>query len=62
LIRRDKERRLGVKDDELQTDLPKRLKRARRRVRKHVKFGVSLVEELIAERRAAARDREKKES
>ncbi|PYX07440.1 MAG: AbrB family transcriptional regulator [Acidobacteria bacterium] len=44
-------------DDELRiTTLKRRLERAQRLVRKHVKPGTSLVDELIAERREAARD------
>ena len=37
-------------------ELKRRIERAQRLVRKHVKPGVSLVDELIAERRAAARN------
>jgi len=44
-------------DDELRiTTLKRRLERAQWLVRKHVKPGTSLVDELIAERREAARD------
>lgn len=47
---------LRIEDDELRiTTLKARLKRAQRLVRKHVKPGTSLVDELIAERREAAR-------
>ena len=47
---------LRLEDDELRiTTLKHRIARAQRNVRKHVKPGVSLVDELIAERRAAAR-------
>jgi AbrB family looped-hinge helix DNA binding protein len=51
---------LRMEDDELRiTTMKRRLERARRRVRKYVKPGVSLVDELIAERREAAkRERE----
>jgi AbrB family looped-hinge helix DNA binding protein len=45
---------LRVEDDELRiTTLKRRIERARRLVRKHVKPGTSLVDELIAERREA---------
>jgi len=48
---------LRIEDDELRiTTLKRRLERARRLVRKHVKPGTSLVDELIAERREAARN------
>jgi AbrB family looped-hinge helix DNA binding protein len=48
---------LRIEDDELRiTTLKRRIQRAQRLVRKHVKPGQSLVDELIAERRAAARD------
>jgi len=47
---------LRLEDDELRiTTLKHRIARAQRNVRKYVKPGVSLVDELIAERRAAAR-------
>lgn len=47
---------LRVEDDELRiTTLKRRIERAQRLVRKHVKSGVSLVDELIADRREAAR-------
>jgi AbrB family looped-hinge helix DNA binding protein len=47
---------LRMEDDELRiTTLKRRLDRAQRLVRKHVKPGTSLVDELIAERREAAR-------
>lgn len=47
---------LRMEDDELRITTPKRrLERAQRLVRKYVKPGVSLVDELIAERREAAR-------
>jgi AbrB family looped-hinge helix DNA binding protein len=46
---------LRMEDDELRiTTLKRRVERAQRLVRKHVKRGTSLVEELIAERREAA--------
>jgi len=59
-------RRLGIKagdeivlrihGDELRiTTLKNNIERAQRLVRKHVKRGTSLVDELIAERREAAR-------
>jgi len=47
---------LRIEDDELRiTTLKRRLERARRHIRRYVKPGRSLVEELIAERRAAAK-------
>jgi AbrB family looped-hinge helix DNA binding protein len=47
---------LRVQDDELRiTTLKRRIERAQRLVRKYVKPGVSLVDELIAERREAAK-------
>lgn len=47
---------LRLEDDELRiTTLKRRLERAQRLVRKHVKSGTSLVDELIRERREAAR-------
>jgi len=47
---------LRLEGDELRiTTLKRRLERARRHVRKYVKPGVSLVDELIAERREAAK-------
>jgi AbrB family looped-hinge helix DNA binding protein len=47
---------LRLEDDELRiTTLKQRLERARRRVRKYVKPGRSLADELLAERREAAR-------
>ncbi len=46
---------LRIEDDELRiTTLKRRLERAQRLVRKHVKPGTSLVDELIAERREAS--------
>lgn len=45
-----------LEDDELRiTTQKRRLERARRLLRKHVQTGRSLVDELIAERREAAR-------
>jgi AbrB family looped-hinge helix DNA binding protein len=47
---------LRMKDGELRiTTMKRRLERAQRRVRQYVKPGVSLADELIAERREAAR-------
>jgi AbrB family looped-hinge helix DNA binding protein len=47
---------LRIEDDELRiTTLKHRLERARRRIRRYVKPGRSLADELIAERREAAR-------
>jgi AbrB family looped-hinge helix DNA binding protein len=47
---------LRVEDDELRiTTLKRRLQRAQRLVRQHVKPSASLVDELIAERREASR-------
>jgi AbrB family looped-hinge helix DNA binding protein len=46
---------LQIEDDELRiTTLKRNIERAQRLVRKHVKQGTSLVDELIAERREAA--------
>jgi AbrB family looped-hinge helix DNA binding protein len=48
---------LQIHDDELRiTTLKRNIERAQRLVRKHVKQGTSLVDELIAERREAARN------
>ena len=48
---------LQIEDDELRiTTVKRNLERAQRLVRKHVKPGTSLADELIAERREAARD------
>jgi AbrB family looped-hinge helix DNA binding protein len=48
---------LRMEDDELRiTTLKRRVERAQRLVRKHLKRGTSLVDELIAERREAARN------
>jgi AbrB family looped-hinge helix DNA binding protein len=48
---------LRIENDEIRiTTLKRRLERAQRLVRKHVKPGESLAQELIAERREAARN------
>ena len=48
---------LRMEDDELRiTTLKCRIERAQRLVRKHVKPGTSLVDELIAERREEAKN------
>jgi len=48
---------LRIEDDELRiTTLKRRLERAQRLVRQHVKPSTSLADELIAERREAARN------
>jgi AbrB family looped-hinge helix DNA binding protein len=47
---------LRLEDDELRiTTMKRRIERAQRHLRKYVKPGVSLVKELIAERREAAK-------
>ena len=47
---------LRMEDDELRiTTMKQRIERAQRRARQYVKPGVSLVDELIAERREAAK-------
>jgi AbrB family looped-hinge helix DNA binding protein len=47
---------LRVEEDELRiTTMKRRIERAQRRARQYVKAGVSLVDELIAERRAEAK-------
>ena len=47
---------LRIADDELRiSTLKRRIERAQRLVRRHAKPGTSLVDELIAERREAAR-------
>lgn len=47
---------LRIQDDELRiVTLKQRVARAQRLIRRHVKPGVSLVDELIAERRQAAK-------
>ncbi len=51
---------LRLEDDELRiTTMKHRIARAQRLVRKYVKPGISLVDELIAERRAEARKESK---
>jgi AbrB family looped-hinge helix DNA binding protein len=48
---------MQIENDELRiTTLRRNIERAQRLVRKHVKAGTSLVDELIAERREAARN------
>lgn len=48
---------LRIEDGELRiTTLRRRVQRAQRLIRKHVKPGTSLVDELIAERREASRN------
>jgi AbrB family looped-hinge helix DNA binding protein len=48
---------LRIEDEELRiTTMKRRLERAQRLVRKHVKPGTSLADELIAERHEAARN------
>ncbi|HTZ97952.1 MAG TPA: AbrB/MazE/SpoVT family DNA-binding domain-containing protein [Terriglobales bacterium] len=47
---------LRIEDDELRiSTMKQRIERARRLVRRHLKPGTSLVDELISERREAAR-------
>ena len=47
---------LRMEDDELRiTTMKRRIERAQRRIRQYVKPGVSLVDELIADRREAAK-------
>lgn len=47
---------LRMEDDEVRiTTMKRRIERAQRRIRQYVKPGVSLVDELIAERREAAK-------
>ncbi len=47
---------LRVEDDELRiTTMKHRIERAKRLVRRHIKPGTSLVDDLIAERRKAAK-------
>lgn len=47
---------LSVEDDELRiTTMKRRIERAQQRAQKYLKPGISLVDELIAERREAAR-------
>jgi AbrB family looped-hinge helix DNA binding protein len=48
---------LRIQDDELRiTTQQRRIQRAQRRARQYVKPGMSLVDELFAERREAAKD------
>jgi AbrB family looped-hinge helix DNA binding protein len=48
---------LRVQDDELRiTTQQRRIQQAQRRARQHVKPGTSLVDELLAERREAAKN------
>ncbi len=48
---------LSIQDDELRiTTQQRRIQRARRRARQYVKSGTSLVDELLAERREAAKN------
>ncbi len=48
---------LSIRDDELRiTTQQRRIQRARRRARQYVKSGTSLVDELLAERREAAKN------
>jgi AbrB family looped-hinge helix DNA binding protein len=48
---------LRIEDDELRiTTQQRRIQRAQRRARQHVKPGTSLVNELLAERRKAAKN------
>jgi AbrB family looped-hinge helix DNA binding protein len=55
-IRAGDEILLRFEDDELRiTTMKRRIERAQRHARKYVKRGVSLVDELLAERREAAR-------
>jgi AbrB family looped-hinge helix DNA binding protein len=55
-IRAGDELLLRMEDDELRiTTLQRNIARAQRLIRKHVKPSASLVDELIAERREAAR-------
>lgn len=47
----------GVRDDELRiTTQQRRIQRAPRRARRYLRPGTSLVDELLAERREAAKD------
>jgi len=56
-IRAGDELELRLEDDELRiSTLRRNIERAQRLIRKHIKPGVSLVDELIEERRQAARD------
>jgi len=48
---------LRIRDDELRiTTQQRRIQRAQRRARRYLKPGASLVDELLAERREAAKD------
>jgi hypothetical protein len=48
---------LRIEDDELRiTTQQRRIERAQRRARRYLKAGTSLVDELLAERRQAARN------
>jgi AbrB family looped-hinge helix DNA binding protein len=48
---------LRIRDDELRiTTQQRRIQRAQRRARRYLKAGTSLVDELLAERREAARN------
>ncbi len=48
---------LSIQDDELRiTTQQRRIQRARRRARQYVKPGMSLVDELLADRREAAKN------
>ncbi len=48
---------LSIQDDELRiTTQQRRIQRARRRARQYVKSGTSLVDELLADRREAAKN------
>jgi AbrB family looped-hinge helix DNA binding protein len=48
---------LRIEDDELRiTTQQRRIRRAQRRAQRYVKAGISLVDELLAERREAAKD------
>ena len=56
-IRAGDQLELRIEDDELRiSTLRRNIHRAQRLVRKHISPNISLVDELIAERRQAARD------
>ena len=56
-IRAGDQLELRIEDDELRiSTLRRNIQRAQRLVRKHISPNISLVDELIAERRQAARD------
>jgi putative addiction module CopG family antidote len=55
LIRQDKERRLGAKAEENRAETPQRRRRQSLRMRERVKSGLEVMEEVLAERRAAER-------